>query len=318
MNLITRMWGWIVVLSFFVSGCKSSELGATPEIPVVPSSIYSKKSICFTGSSSVAGVDAFQLLTDPPASLPVSDITFSFWIKMENENTSGMILSMEFTGTYFRLSWVGQAIEYRTFANGTLDVITTGDLNTTAWNHIVVSYDGFNAVPNLRKAIYVNGEIAAQSTAPIEYFPGTGKLFQLSPTSDPLSEGCLDDIYVWHRQITTSEVIELYGNGQPNALTGTLVDASTAWLAEQDLDAVTLNDSFSAFNSDLHNGTFIKSNLTDPFLNPDLNGDPLDSGTVGDNQDGSSSGSGVFDGGSGGFGGELGDGGSAGSAELFP
>jgi Concanavalin A-like lectin/glucanases superfamily len=299
-------------------GCKATEMGTTPEIPIVPSSIYSKKSLCFTGASSLQGIDAFQLIPDPAAALPVSDLTISFWIKMDSENPSGMIASMEFTNTYLRVSWVGSTIEYRTFANGTLNVINTQPLATSDWNHVVVNYDGFSAIPNLRKVIYVNGQIAAQSTAPIEYFPGTNQVLQFSPPSNYLSSGCVDDIYVWHRQLTANEVQTLYDNGKPKALTGTLTDIAAGWQAEQELDTLVLQDTLGVFNPLLENGTFIKSNLADPFANPDLNGDPLDSGAVGNGKDGSGSGSGPFEGGSDGYAGELGNSGPTGNGGLFP
>jgi hypothetical protein len=87
-------------------------------------------------------------------------------------------------------------------------------LTASAWNHVVVTYDGSAATP---VHIYVNGvdkTLGATGTVGTSLPTHTGT-FHVGYYYAQWSRGNLDEIGLWGRALTATEVATLYGGGSP-------------------------------------------------------------------------------------------------------
>ena len=163
----------------------------------------------FDGSTS-------KLLNSSPSGLPTGDATrtVSFWMYPTNVSTTN--------GTPFNFGTTNQARKdtYHTYnsANGKFNVSTSGeayDLNTTfsvnTWYHmVIVNTTGSNIVK-----VYVNGSLDTTAT----FVNGS-----LNTTIGGLSVGCdtnsasffygkIDEVGIWSRALSSTEVTQLYNSG---------------------------------------------------------------------------------------------------------
>lgn len=231
---------------------------------------------------------------------------------MRSDPPAGRIVDLEITATrFFNLRWeTGNQLVFQTRASGINDSVTTTIGTPNQWHHIVMAFDAFASVANERKMLYVDGQLVGQSTHPIELNFTPGSTFQFSRPPNSIS-GCLDDIYVWHRMLTPSEVTQLYNQGLPGAVNGSLLDVAKSWTVEETGSGSVLVDSTGNFDIALVGAPAISENVPDPF--------EIEKSDPGGSGNPSGSGSSPFEGGNNGYGGELGDGGrSKGDGGMFP
>lgn len=299
----------------FVACKQTNELGSTPEIPKAPATYFSKLSACLEGSSSFSEISVNPFFPQVVLTGEVYQFSISVWLKMNSAEPSGYVVRMPSTfgmtppAMYFYVKWEpNNKLVFFTNINPTSDALEATVSNPTTWHHVVVAYD-LLSTPN-RKAIYIDGVLANESNHFFAYTAGPTDKIQFSPSFEPLSSGCLDDIHFWHRKITASEVISLYNNGSPGPIESTLADVANSWVAETTDASNSLLDSVGNYNLSVTGSILYKKNAPDPFINPDKPVDPLEDGPIGENKGGSGSGSSPFEGGNDGYGGELGSGNS--------
>lgn len=288
-----------------------TDLGTTPAVPINPNTLFSQKSLCVDGSSSLSPLDATLFFPQSGMGFAETEFTLSLWIKMSTPDPTGMVVDvLPNTSYFFHLQWLsGNQLQYRTKANGTTDDLTFTVGNPMDWHHIVIAFDGFASVANQRKTFYVDGQLVGQSTQPIEFYFGPGSTLQFSRPSYFMSAGCLDDIHVWHRQLNDSEVRQLYNQGYPATITGSLNDVAKSWTIEDTGSGSVVNDSQGTFNM-----SFIGSPKVEQVVQ-----DPLQPGRSNPNAgNGSGSGSSPFEGGNDGYGGEFGNNGRPRNEGVFP
>lgn len=145
------------------------------------------------------------------------DCSFSIWVKPESLVGFPMILSKgsevgtdrEYalyvdTSDSNRLVW-----QYGTFGAGHVLTSVTG-LTVGVWYHIVVGYDSVN---NLQ-FMYINGVAETPISNTEATIHGTDPLQVGAGTSQGLYwDGLIDEVGFWKRVLTSSEVTELYNNG---------------------------------------------------------------------------------------------------------
>jgi len=164
--------------------------------------------------------------------LPAKEMTVSCWVKASSFQTwGGLIGHIQDNGTYEKGWILGTSSNKFSFAlKGTgSSAMTYLEAGTTAstnqWYHVVATYNGS------AMKLYVNGTLAGSSTIQsgnIEYAPSSW--FQLGAYKDDdenfVHQGSLDDVALWNRVLTDSEIAAL-ASKQP------IADLFTAIRADQ-------------------------------------------------------------------------------------
>lgn len=199
-------------------------LFATKEFTITVNAIGSTKSISFNGIDEYIST-AYQ--SDIPYSLS-SPFSYSFWIKIPSSQVGNMNYFSIFGGSNDRV-----ALDTTNGINMDLSLYTNSQANgfkisyTTAttkgqWQNVVVTYDGSTTKEGI--SIYIDGSDLGtpntifrdnylgdfQDTSPfyIGFGPGT-RYF----------EGNMDEFGIWDKELSSSEVTELYNSGIPKVLT---------------------------------------------------------------------------------------------------
>ena len=139
-----------------------------------------------------------------------SDFSIAFWIKGDGAWTPAIWdavigASNAFTwSTGFGIFWQ-DSTTLRCFVGGynvTFADITISSFSS--WNHIVMTYDGANITT------YLNGAQASQVAYSLA-LTGLTNLFQVSKLGTHLGfEGTIDEVAIWSRAISTSEISNAY------------------------------------------------------------------------------------------------------------
>ena len=121
-------------------------------------------------------------------------------------------------------------------------------INAQEWDHVCVTYDGSGDWRGV--SIYINGyEERLDTYAYNAFLPtvsaiaGTGMTLARSSTSN-WDAGNLDEVSLWDRELTQTEVLELFANGAPTDLTThSAADDIEAWwrMGEGTADATMVN-----------------------------------------------------------------------------
>jgi len=96
------------------------------------------------------------------------------------------------------------------------------------WHHIVVTYD--NATETFK--IYIDGVEHAKQTYPGFGTIGTNTKYLFLGTYRAIAywfQGTMDELAIWNRALTQTEVDSLYNNGQSNEVTGNLTSGLQAY-----------------------------------------------------------------------------------------
>lgn len=151
------------------------------------------------------------VLNDPLLNFGVGAFSISFWQYRETGSGNYGIVSKYSAGNYFTLRSEGNNVHFATPGGGSEADLVSDFVVHQQWRHIVVT----RSAAGLKK-IYVQGvEGSSQSdtssvsnTADLVIGSGGGH-----PSAVNLWSGYLDEIAFWNRELSSSEVTELYGAG---------------------------------------------------------------------------------------------------------
>jgi len=161
-----------------------------------------------------------RLVTTNDLGIDGGHISISGWIKLRTEISDGGFWSLleqrgGATSVNYRIDYGRSGSTYTLQANrarnGISDnvVSTTGALGTSNWNHFVLTYDG-----TLR--LYVNGSsVGTPLTTSGNGSGGVSDGFAIASTANGFLHASIyaDEVGVWSRALTASEVTSLYNSG---------------------------------------------------------------------------------------------------------
>ena len=143
----------------------------------------------------------------------LTKFTFSIWFK--GNGFRGLFSFAKTLGDTWRLTpHTGTTIRFRDNSGNTYDSVILG--MTTDWNHFVAVYDA-----SINKITYYMNNIAVASINPtgtamytdIDSFT-IGKI--LDTTSYPPFNGLIDDVRIYNRALSETEIKTLYNSYNPN------------------------------------------------------------------------------------------------------
>ncbi|MFZ2252675.1 MAG: LamG domain-containing protein, partial [Minisyncoccia bacterium] len=162
-------------------------------------------------SMSFDGVNDYVNAGNGSSSNITGNLTVSAWIKPQVGSGSQHIIS-KFAG--------GPACQYllTTDSTGTLVYFYTGNGNTgnraagnilvNQWSHIVGIWDGIDT------KIYINGSFIGNASSPLApNLSGTNLYFGMDAGSASPYNGALDDVRIYNRAFSATEVTRLYRLG---------------------------------------------------------------------------------------------------------
>jgi hypothetical protein len=153
-----------------------------------------------------------------------SDLSLSLWFKPNATPGSGQVLlsKSNFTTSNrtYQLSYENSGspwLVWQISASGTNSVQTimtyTTTLTNSTWYHLVVRYKASTTT----STIYIDGSLVATNTGmPSSIFNGTSAFTlgaRSNTTADVFLDGMLDEVGIWSREITTTEIAYLYNSG---------------------------------------------------------------------------------------------------------
>jgi hypothetical protein len=175
---------------------------------------------------------------DTPINLDLSKAwTVSIWIK-SNKMTPGGIYNLG--GSYYngkigiesRNDYTYGGFRFRYAANPPNSVINTPVVNEGGWHHIVWQQDGGSAGSTY--AVYVDGEIVAAKTVPIDKYATIPFRIGWEGTFGYYN-GTLDDVRIYDKALSAEDIKKLYGKSfAPNpadGATGVDPDVVLSWSA---------------------------------------------------------------------------------------
>lgn len=204
-----------------------------------------------------------------------SSHTYSVWVRITGSNTWQHFItrndgaSHPLLQQFYLRRGSGGSIELQNSPNGNI-VHTANTLNSTnpQWHHIVAVVD----VNALKSYLYLDGvKIDSSSlSTPLNYNNNNGKLWigvenpiVSLPSGPQYFQGKLDDIGIWNRALTQSEITQLYNGAN---------SSSTLWSTAETTDTIWINpnsDTTIWVSTTLGNVTCVDSIDID-FLNPEI------------------------------------------------
>ena len=139
--------------------------------------------------------------------------TISLWVKVAAQpSTSQMYLYMygAFSNNACRILYYGDSGGTKSigFAGYNADISYNTTLTTGSWFHIVGVYDGTNS------SLYLNGTLVVGPTAKtFNTSSGSTAIFGSTPTPTSYLNGYLDEVGIWSRALTSTEITTLYNAG---------------------------------------------------------------------------------------------------------
>ena len=224
----------VPVTADILIGWKSG-LFADSKTQGTPHAAWSKGAKWQAGAGSHSGVAVFDSSVNPAITIPgetdltgATNGTVAFWMKSSGDDTGrgyhGAVLFEQGRGT-FRVDVQDQ----NQGSAGTVDVnvggtsvTSVGTVDDGSWHHIAVSYDQSG---NGNVTVYIDGVLDSQ-VAGGAWAWATGQPFNLGQINDSYWEifnGSLDDVRLYNRILTDSEVVRV-------ASTGAVVDPAALQL----------------------------------------------------------------------------------------
>jgi hypothetical protein len=178
--------------------------------------VAGKLSTCYTFAS--ASSQSIGMGTN--ASLrPTSGLTVAFWIKTSTAENGMVVSNYGLTGSGPYYSW---GYEIAMVANGYIyfdtyqgsngsgcGTNTTANIANNTWHFVVCTYDNVNA------RIYVDGTLSATSStgSGIMYYQASAFTIAARSGGGVYYNGSLDEVGLWSRALTATEVTTLYNAG---------------------------------------------------------------------------------------------------------
>ncbi len=175
------------------------------------------------------GTTAYVELPDDSLNLPGS-FSYSFWIKASNTTDYTIIVGNlqnprgSYSHTHGYLYWLSAGKLQTQYNNGvgiSVGQTTTATIANGAWNHVVATYDPNNATTGAK--VYINGTLDSQTTSlglvnPIGYSSPMkacigARNFNGSTLTFLSSGSNVDEMSIWTKALTATEVTELYNAG---------------------------------------------------------------------------------------------------------
>ena len=178
-------------------------------------------------SFSFDGVNDLIDLDDKPVPIGNSARSISLWVKFDHSDYgSGALVPLLRTGSEalgknfsVALTRDGTTDDFRIYLRRYINDQATEyvTLTTNTWNHLVITYDGTRTASGLK--FYINGtNIAKASEFDDDVTFNTGDAVQYLGsvpalwTTDTFN-GFMDEVGIWSRELSSSEVTELYNSG---------------------------------------------------------------------------------------------------------
>jgi hypothetical protein len=163
-----------------------------------------------SGAMNFNGVDSKINFTSSP--INGNEGSLSFWMQTNNlDGLSGIIGDRGSTGAYniqVRSKWDGAKDGLEIQYNGQSNLLSNSLLDDGTWKHILITWD------NQEMILYVNNKIDASNIADYSTSTSTGT-FKIGTYYDSSYnyEGSLDEILIYNKSLTASEITELYKAG---------------------------------------------------------------------------------------------------------
>ena len=141
-------------------------------------------------------------------------ISISCWIN--SSGTGGTIVQNLFNNTTgYQLYLFGGNVKFRvssgSFPNELRKELTSA-ISTSTWYHVVVTYDGSADVSGVK--IYLNAtEPASSNTYNACSSTSLTSVSTIIGGTNAFFNGILDEVGIWNRELTSTEVTELYNSG---------------------------------------------------------------------------------------------------------
>ena len=202
------------------------EANRTTDVPPNPS-FANTKSILLDGMDDLV---SFSQVTY------TGEFTTSFWIKPVSLGNNRFLVGREANSDYV---WLKTSSEIRVRINFSTYIFSEGsgnDINTGAWNHLLISRDSSNNV-----SLFLNG--APFSTSQVG--AGNHRLDQIGKVGANYYDGNIDETAFWDSD-QSSNLATIYNSGVPNDISSL---SPTLWYRMGDGDtAPTLTDNGSGGN----------------------------------------------------------------------
>jgi len=221
------IWAMTDVNGSYISNSVSMvEANRTTDVPPNPS-FANTKSILLDGMDDLV---SFSQVTY------TGEFTTSFWMKPVSLGNNRFLVGREANSDYV---WLKTSSEIRIRINFSTYIFSEGsgnDINTGAWNHLLISRDSSNNV-----SIFLNG--ASFSTSQVG--AGNHRLDQIGKVGANYYDGNIDETAFWDSD-QSSNLATIYNSGVPNDISSL---SPTLWYRMGDGDtAPTLTDNGSGGN----------------------------------------------------------------------
>lgn len=156
-----------------------------------------------------------------------NNFTISFWFKPNTSATSNFLFSNfhnDGSGDYgYYLYKNGANLIWRIFSFGNTNTITATIPSYTdnIWYHVVVTANS-TIVDGYSNGVFVNKSLIASNTyvdavrysTTVNHYPTfAGRYYGSTPVLDYPLNGSIDEVCIWNRKLTPTEVTTLYNSG---------------------------------------------------------------------------------------------------------
>ena len=220
-NGLVAYWNLDGTLVDSVDGFHGTQRGSVP-IPFVDGKAGFGKAIKLNGEDQFVEITGGQ-----PDDLAFAggDMSIAGWFKVDAFDTDWQALVAKGEGNNWRVHRRGAETGLG-HAGGVGEGLAGGPVNDGLWHHFVAMSDSTGI--QFGTALYVDGTLYSSNAIP-PVLAANGRRMMIGENPDARGrewEGEIDDIALWNRVLTTSEIATLYNGGAGKAL-GTLLGADT-------------------------------------------------------------------------------------------
>lgn len=148
----------------------------------------------------------------------LTDFSISFWY-----NPSSLPGGSALVGNY---TWIGGidrgylfylnygTLYFRLWGSSTVDLVASGTFSTNTWYHVVLTRK-----ESTRSKIYINGSLNASNTSTVNpnytttNYNSLGASQYNATNKEYYCDGKMDEVNIWSKELTATEVTELYNAG---------------------------------------------------------------------------------------------------------